>query len=136
MLGSQEPVRLNERRHGIVLARPFAQALALALGGAVLVGLGWPVSPVGALALAAGALVALRAAWRWERTRLVVTSDKLLLVSGTVRRRVSSVALERLDHVRIEQSLLGRLLGYGTLVAGELEIDYVPRPGEVSRLLR
>jgi hypothetical protein len=30
--------------------------------------------------------------------------------------------------VEIEQSLLGRLLGYGTIVAGELEITHVPQP--------
>jgi len=40
--------------------------------------------------------------------------------------------------VEIEQSLAGRLMGYGTIVAGELEIDYVPEPrrfyGLVERL--
>jgi hypothetical protein len=35
----------------------------------------------------------------------------------------------------VEQSPLGRLLGYGTVIAGNLEIPYVPRPGEICRLL-
>jgi hypothetical protein len=30
--------------------------------------------------------------------------------------------------VEIEQGLLGRLLGYGTVVAGDLEITHVPEP--------
>ena len=52
------------RRHAIVLARPFAKALALAGLGAALVVQGWPLSPAGAAGVALGALVALRAVWR------------------------------------------------------------------------
>jgi hypothetical protein len=35
----------------------------------------------------------------------------------------------------VEQSPLGRLLGYGTVIAGNLEIPYVARPSEICRLL-
>jgi hypothetical protein len=45
------------------------------------------------------------------------------------------VPLDRIGVVEVDQTLSGRLLGYGTLVAGELEIPYVPRPREVARLL-
>jgi hypothetical protein len=38
--------------------------------------------------------------------------------------------------VELEQGLVGRLLGYGTVVAGELEIDYVPRVRRVCTLLQ
>jgi uncharacterized membrane protein YdbT with pleckstrin-like domain len=137
MLASQdERVRLEARPHGIVLARPLARALLLAGAGAVCLSLGWPLAFVGALLVAAGAAVALRAVWRWERTHVVVTTDKLFVVHGTVRRRAAVVRLARIGAVEIEQSLAGRLLGYGTLVAGELEIPYVARPREVCRLLR
>lgn len=131
-----ERIRLDARRHEIVLARPFAHALALAvvgLGGALA---GWPWSFPGAALLTAAALIALRAVWRWERTRVVVTTEKLFVVYGTLRRRAAAVRLSRIGAVEIEQSALGRLLGYGTIVAGELEIEYVPRPREVCRLLR
>ena len=33
------------------------------------------------------------------------------------------------------QGLVGRLLGYGTIVAGELEIEYVPKPRDVYGLV-
>jgi membrane protein YdbS with pleckstrin-like domain len=129
------PVRLDTRPHGVVLARPLAKALVLAAAGGVLVTLGWPVSPVGALAVATAALVALGAVWRWERTRVVVTSDELRVVSGTLRRRSASVALSRVGPVEVEQGLAGRLFGYGTLVAGDLEVPHVARPRAVARLL-
>jgi hypothetical protein len=34
----------------------------------------------------------------------------------------------------MEQSVLGRMLGYGTVIAGELEIPYVPNPRRVCSL--
>jgi uncharacterized membrane protein YdbT with pleckstrin-like domain len=125
---SEEQVRLDERRHAIVLAVPFARAAALAAGGVSGFVLGWPLSAVGVLLLVVAALIVFRAVWRWERTHVVLTSEKLFVVHGTLRRRAAAVRLERVGAVEIEQSLLGRLLGYGTVVAGDLEITHVPRP--------
>jgi uncharacterized membrane protein YdbT with pleckstrin-like domain len=131
----EERIRLDERRHAVVLAGPFVRALALAGVGLVALWLGWPVSPVGAALLAVGALLAVRAVWRWERTHVVVTSEKLFVVHGTLRRRAAAVRLSKVGAVEIEQTLPGRLLGYGTVIAGGLEIDYVARPRELTRLL-
>ena len=41
----------------------------------------------------------------------------------------------KVSTVELEQSLLGRLLGYGTLVAGDLEIAAVPRARDVAGLV-
>jgi membrane protein YdbS with pleckstrin-like domain len=131
-----ERIRLDARRHEIVLARPLGRALALAVVGLGFVLAGFPYSPVGAILLAVAAAVALRAVWGWERTRIVVTSEKLFVVYGTLRRRAAAVRLSRVSTVEVEESPLGRLLGYGTIVAGELEIQYVARPRDVCRLLR
>ena len=119
------------RRHGIVLAVTITRALALAAAGAVLVALGWPYSLAGAIVMAIAALLVLPAVWRWDRTKLVLTSEQLYIASGVLRRRTATVRLSTLGAVEVEQSLLGRLLGYGTLVVGELEVDYVPRPCEL-----
>jgi hypothetical protein len=64
-----------------------------------------------------------------------VTTDKLCLVDGTLRRRASTVRLRTVENLELEQSLPGRLLGYGTLVAGPLEIAHVPEPRRVYRLV-
>jgi uncharacterized membrane protein YdbT with pleckstrin-like domain len=119
---------MEARRHGVVLARPLAEALLLATAGAGLVLAGWPYSVVGAVAFALAAVLAVRAVWRWERTRIVVTDERLLLLEGTLRRRQASVSLASVGAVEVEQSLLGRVLGYGTVVAAGLEIPYVPKP--------
>ena len=130
-----EHVCLDSRRHGIVLLRPVAQAAALALfGGAALMG-GWPLPIVGAGILAIGAVALLVAVWQWERTHVVVTTQKLYVVHGTLRRRAAAVRLSRIGTIELEQTLLGRLSGYGTLVAGDLEIDFVPEPRRVCGLV-
>lgn len=127
----RERVCLETRCHGVVLARPFLRALAVGGIGGFLVVSGWPFTLAGAPLLALAAGVAFVGVWRWERTRVVLTTEKLYVVSGTLRRRAAAVRLERVRAVEVEQSLPGRALGYGTLVAGELEIPYVPQPRRV-----
>lgn len=134
-----EEIRLNARPHGVALVEPLTRALAAALAGAVCVVLGapvhWTLAVLGAGALAAAALLALAAVWQWDRTEVVLTTRKLLVVYGIAKRRAAAVRLDGAQAVELEQGLAGRLLGYGTLVAGELEIPYVPRARDVVRLL-
>jgi uncharacterized membrane protein YdbT with pleckstrin-like domain len=130
-----ERVCLDERRHAVVLAAPFVRALGLAAVGIGCMAIGWPASIVGVVLQTLGAGIALRAVWEWERTRVVLTTEKLFVVHGTLRKRAAAVRLARVGAVEIEQSLLGRLLGYGTIVAGDLEIMYVPEPRRVYGLV-
>jgi uncharacterized membrane protein YdbT with pleckstrin-like domain len=132
----EEQVLVDQRRHGIVLVRPLARATLLAGLGVVGVALGWPVSVAGALLLVAGTAYALGAVVRWDRTHVVVTAEKLFVVYGVVRRRAAAVRLAKVSTVELEQSLLGRVLGYGTVVAGDLEIECVPRAREISALVQ
>lgn len=123
-----ETVQAELRLHGIVLARPFGRAAAAAALGTLLLIAGWPWSLAGAACAAIAAVTAVRGVWRWERTRVVVTNRRLVVVEGTLRRREATVALGGGSAVEVEQSLAGRLLGYGTICAGELEVPYVPDP--------
>ena len=126
---------MDTRRHGIVLLPALSRAFALAALGGVLVAMPAPVPIAGAAVIAVAALLALRAVWRWEQTRVVVTDETLAVVRGTLRRRTAAVRFDRVGAVEIEQSLAGRVLGYGTLIAGPLEITYVPQPRSVCGLV-
>ena len=131
-----ERVFLTARCHGIVLVRPLVRsAVVLAIGIALFRLPGVIAGGLGALLVTAAALLVLRAVWTWERTRFVVTTEKVYVVAGTVHRRASAVRLRSIESLGLEVSLAGRLLGYGTLVAGPLELDHVPRPREVYRLV-
>ena len=134
-----EEVRLDARPHGVALVRPLFRPLLLAALGAVLVivgtGLHWGLALAGAAALGLASLSALRAVWRWDRTRLVLTTEKLYVVYGLARRRAAAVHLSRVPALEFEQGIAGRVLGYGTLVAGDFEVPYVPEAGRVRKLL-
>ena len=135
MLANAEEICLEARRHGIVLVRPLAWAVLLGGAGGALLTLSWPLSLAGAVVVALGAAVALRAVWKWEHTRMVVTTEKVFVMNGTLRRQARTVRLAAVETVELEQSLRGQLLGYGTVVVGSLALDHVPRPKRVYRLL-
>ena len=131
----EERIFLDARRHGIVLLRPLSRALASTVVGGALLALAWPLAVVGAALMALGALLSVRAVWRWERTRVVVTSEKVFVVYGTWRRRAKAVRLGAIDAVELDQSLPGQLLGYGTVVVGSLALENVSAPKQLCRLV-
>jgi hypothetical protein len=130
-----EEIYLEARRHGIVLVRPLLGAIALACVGGVVVTLPPPISALGAVMVGLAALLSLRAVWKWERTRVVVTTEKVFVVNGTWRRQAKAVRLAAVEAVELEQSFPGQLLGYGTVVVGPLALDHVPKPKNVYRLV-
>jgi uncharacterized membrane protein YdbT with pleckstrin-like domain len=141
MRGYLEPgerVRLESRPHTVALAWPLGRALlAAAIGAGFLLGsprAGVWLAVVGALVVAAGAVRALFDVWRWDRTHVVLTDEKLFVVHGLAQRHAAAVRLARVGAIEVEQSVLGRMLGYGTIVAGNLEIPFVPDPRSVCRL--
>ena len=135
MSSGAEQVYLESRPHGIVLVRPLALALALVLGGVVVLFLAWPAPLAGAAATGIGALLGAAEVTRWDRTRLVVTTEKVLYVHGVLRRRASAVMLGSVRTIGLEQTVTGRALGYGTLHAGSLEVRHVPHAKQVCRLV-
>ena len=135
LVDHDEEVCLEARRHGIVLARPIFWAVVLSGIGGVVSTAPRPFSVAGGVLIALAAFVAVRAVWKWERARVVVTTDKVLVVGGTWRRRVRSVRLAGLGAVELEQTLMGQLLGYGTIVVGPMALEHVPKPKSVYHLV-
>ena len=112
------------RRHPAVLIPPTATALgglslALALSTAVIhnnvqllqLGLVWVLSLLLILRL-------LLKAARWLVNYFVVTSERLLLISGSATRKIETVQLTKITDVSFERSTAGRLLGYGRVHSG------------------
>lgn len=135
LVDAGEEVCLEARRHAVVLARPLVWAVVFAGAGGVVATASRPLSLVGGGLVALAAVIALRAVWRWERTRVVVTSDRVFVVNGIWRKRARAVRLAAVEAVELQQSLPGQLLGYGTVVVGPLALEHVPKPKNVYRLV-
>jgi uncharacterized membrane protein YdbT with pleckstrin-like domain len=125
---------IETHRHGIALARPLSRAFVLALAGAACFLAPWTaLAALGAALLALAAAIAVAGVTRWDRTHLAVTKNAFVVEYGFVRRRSASISLNG-TVFEVERTLPGRILGYSTVVAGELEIDFVPR--RLTRLLQ
>jgi uncharacterized membrane protein YdbT with pleckstrin-like domain len=49
----------------------------------------------------------------WSVHRFVLTSKRVVLVSGVLLRRVNAIPLDKITDIEFRQSQTGRLLGYG-----------------------
>ena len=86
-------------------------------------------------------LVLLRLAikvWEWVETYFVVTSQRFLLASGIVTRKVNMMPLAKVTDMSFQRSATGRLLGYGEFIlesAGQdqalTNVDYLPYPEQL-----
>jgi uncharacterized membrane protein YdbT with pleckstrin-like domain len=76
--------------------------------------------------------------WAWVETYFVVTSQRFLLASGIVTRKVNMMPLAKVTDMSFERSAMGRLLGYGEFIlesAGQdqalTNVGYLPYPEQL-----
>jgi uncharacterized membrane protein YdbT with pleckstrin-like domain len=144
-----ERVVLDLRPHPRALVGPVAVAVLVALGAGYLLTVvpdGPAAGPLRILVAALAVVLLARCAlwpWlRWSATAYVLTDRRLILRTGVLRRRGRDLPLARVTDVSyLYTSLLGRLLGCGTLVAesggehGPLVFADIPRVEEAQRQL-
>lgn len=95
------------------LGRLMLVVFLLGVGG-VGVALGFaPVAPV--LGLVAVA-VALPVLIEYRSTELVVTNRRVVAKRGFIRRRTAEIYLTRVESIDIQQTVVGRVLGYGAVM--------------------
>ncbi len=131
---------VTTRKHPAVLRGPAALVIA-ALAGAALVTAHAPAASPILIAWTGFAATAAWLAWKliaWQRTYLVVTSHRVMLITGILNRRIAMMPLAKIPDIKVEQPLPGRMLGYGTFLiesAGQghplSNIEYIPRPEEI-----
>ena len=87
----------------------------------------------GAAAIAVGALAAVPALLKAWSTELVVTSVRIVAKHGLIRRSTTEMLHKKIESLSVQQSIPGRILGYGTLVihgtgGGQESIPNIARP--------
>ena len=83
----------------------------------------------------------------WPVTYLAVTDGRMMLIGGLLRRTAAATPLDQVTGLTLQRTVLGRLLGYGTLIVTSpsrrqafRKVRYLPYPEqlylEISGLLR
>jgi len=83
-------------------------------------------------------LVASRLAFKvfeWSDEFFAVTGVRVMLIHGILTRRVDMMPLKKITDLTVNRSIMGRMLGYGTIVlesAGQdqalSKVEFVPEP--------
>jgi len=106
-----EHVVYRTRLHWIIFARA---ALVLIAGAAVLIAF-HTVPLAGAAVLLVGASMLIPPFIAHQTTELGVTNKRMIVKVGFVRRRTLELLLRQVEALSVDQTLGGRLLGYGTI---------------------
>jgi uncharacterized membrane protein YdbT with pleckstrin-like domain len=77
--------------------------------------------------------------WGWLSQDYIVTNRRVLKVEGILTKRSADSSLEKINDAVLEQSVLGRMLGYGDLeilTAAEESVDRYHRLADATRFKR
>ena len=140
LLGENEQVVFVTHHHWLVLAGEILAESLLSIIIVALVTLLWlvwlpnPLVPLGYLLL----IIPLISLWRdvliWRNREYVVTNRRVIQLSGVFSKNITDSSLDKVNDVKMSQSFLGRMLGYGNieiLTASELGVNkltYIGRP--------
>ena len=121
VLQPEEQVLVIGRLHWAIYLRAM---LILLLAAALAIGAFWVPNAQGqrvawfaAAALAVLGLLAFLAAWiRRHATEIVVTDKRVIYKRGILSRYTVEMHMSKIETVDVEQGIMGRLLGYGTVL--------------------
>jgi uncharacterized membrane protein YdbT with pleckstrin-like domain len=66
---------------------------------------------------------------RYKSVELAVTTKRLIVKHGFVRRHTVEINLNRVESIQVEQGLLGRLFDFGTLIVSGTGTSHAPLTG-------
>ncbi len=133
---------ITVHQHPAVLIRPIFEVLVgLAIAGwlsnSVAHGNGTVILVIWVL----WALVVLRLVakvFEWSQNYFVVTSQRMLLATGIITRKVNMMPLTKVTDMSFQRSTVGRILGYGEFIiesAGQDQalriVDHLPYPEQL-----
>ena len=113
-----EEVTYRAHLHWVI----YVRAVIIALVGAALVVVGFTQPSFGPLAvLGAAVLLFALIVWfaQWVKARtseFAVTNKRVIIKVGLVRRDTLELLLSKVESIGVDQTVTGRLVGYGTIV--------------------
>ncbi len=108
-----ETVIHESRLHWVIYLSPV---VLLGIGIAFVLPGGVPGLSVAGLALLVAGLLTLAASWiRQISSEFAVTSRRVIIKTGFVSRRTIELNMSKVESVQVDQGILARLMGYGTI---------------------
>jgi uncharacterized membrane protein YdbT with pleckstrin-like domain len=105
-----EQITYRARLHWIIYALPvivFLIAIVVALGGG-----GW----IAGMAIAIVGFVLFLPPWiKAASSEFAITNKRVLIKVGLIRRHSLELLLQKVEGIGVDQGVLGRVLGYGTI---------------------
>lgn len=73
-------------------------------------------------------------------TEIVLTTDRLVIKTGWIARKTEELPVDKIEEVNVNQSMFGRIFGYGRLTvrgigAGELKTPNIAKPIDYRRAI-
>lgn len=122
-----ETVVYQTRLHWIVLVAPISLGVLFAATGAAMFVLSGRAIPaqtlerqsfliLGAAFLAVALVFIVRGVLVRNATEMTVTNKRVFVKVGLAARRTIELLLSRVESIGVEESVMGRMLGYGTVI--------------------
>jgi|SRR5579859_6204056 len=144
-----ETVLYKTRLHWIVLVRPLFVGLLLGVMGLAFVVGGYKAGAkdfggmifLGLLLFAGAAVSVVGGLLRKNSTEVAVSNRRVLIKTGFISRKTIEVTLSKVESIGVNQSALGGMLGYGTVIVrgtgGTLEsFSRIAHPAELCRQIQ
>jgi membrane protein YdbS with pleckstrin-like domain len=138
LLGDRETIILATRHHWFVLASSIILEIILILiiftatlsGTIYLSGIQSPAWPIvafgGFILLLIPIATGTRDILNWSNHQFIITNHRVMQISGIFNKSVIDSSLDKVNDIKMDQSALGRLFGYGDieiLTASELGVN-------------
>jgi uncharacterized membrane protein YdbT with pleckstrin-like domain len=139
LLGENEQVLFATHQHWLVLVGEILSEIILSVALVVLVSLIWALWVPNVLVLLGFLLLIfplislLRDVLIWSKRKYVVTSRRVIQLSGVFSKNVTDSSLDKVNDVKMSQSFWGRMFDYGDieiLTASELGVNKFTRIGQ------
>jgi uncharacterized membrane protein YdbT with pleckstrin-like domain len=141
LLGEREKIVLVTRQHWFTIASAVALEIILIIilvaltiiGGTLIPGIGPLIWIFGFILILIPIATLTRDLLDWYNRQYIVTTRRVMQIAGIFNKNVTDSSLEKVNDVKLTQSALGRLFGYGDveiLTASELGVNLFRRIGD------
>jgi uncharacterized membrane protein YdbT with pleckstrin-like domain len=113
-LTTGESIQYKGKVHGIIYVGAI---IWLVLGLLMLTG-GKGMLPVSMIFIVLGVILGLNAFIICKTSEFIVTSKRVVMKTGLIKRSSTDIMLTKMETINVDQSILGRIFNYGTLLVG------------------